>query len=140
MPKNSYPITFHRRHSFFYFLHNLRLLLHLIHVDRQFFRSTAYKFFRCNPSASPAHENRNKGSILLCLIILLKNVSAEQVFTSSFTYFQHCSSWDLRSHFSWQIFTLTFSFLIFFQHYNVFTISSVHRLHYSILNKIYKII
>ncbi len=54
-------------------------MLHLIHVDRQFFRHTAYKFFRCIPSASPAHENRNKGSILLCFKIVLKDFSAERV-------------------------------------------------------------
>jgi hypothetical protein len=32
--------------------------MHLILVDRQIFRSTAYKFLHCLPSASPAHEKQ----------------------------------------------------------------------------------
>jgi len=115
-------------------------MLHLIHVDRQFFRYTAYKFFRCIPSASPAHENRNKGSILLCLIILLKNVSAEQVIHIIIYLFLTLQQTGSEVSLFMTDFYIGLFLFALFQHYNVYTLSSVHRLHSSILNKIYKII
>ncbi len=51
---------------FIYFLHKTNLL-HLIHVDLQIFRCTAYKIFHCSPSASPAHETEN--TAVCCYII-----------------------------------------------------------------------
>jgi hypothetical protein len=77
--ENHYPFTIHIYdiHYIYFLKHNNHL--QLLHDDRLSSVSQLFKFFRCLPSASPAHENRIHGSILLHNYYFDTVISARQV-------------------------------------------------------------
>ncbi len=115
-------------------------MLHLIHVDHQFFCYTASRIFRCFPSASPAHENRNKGSILLCF-----NNFTKKCFRRASDSHDHLLIFNIAADVIWGLtihdrFYIDLLLFVLFQHYSVYTLYSAHRLHSSVLNKVSNII
>ncbi len=102
------------------------------------FRYTAYNFFRCIPSASPAHENRKKGSILLCFNIITKYFSAKRViYIIIYLFFTLQQLKSEVSLFMTDFYIERFPFY-FFPALHVITLSLDLWLLFSILHNIYK--